>query len=291
MAQRGEGEIRPAHYDSELVHVVVHGEDVVEALLVGVDVDHPAENDGVEAAAGFGAGVFGDDGAVKAELGPVGGAELIARRHAEIGVEVPHGDAERDAGVELIFGGALGHGVHGADEFVAGGGFFVEKRSGARGIEGQRFEKAVAIAGEVIFGLREIGKKNFEAVVESGVIVLVFFDAGAKLRDDFVGALSVGGSLRAHAGREHVVTVRVVVAGRHVLDGSALAEFFIAHVHAGHGLGFRSGGFLSSRALRVWPLDGGRMVAGHGDEQDGDDKDSAQKHAGFRGEMKQRSTC
>jgi hypothetical protein len=32
------------------------------------------------------------------------------------------------------------------------------------------------------------------------------------------------------------------------------------------------------------------MMAGHGDEQDGDDKDGAQKHSGFCGEMKQRST-
>jgi hypothetical protein len=288
--RRAEGEIRPAHYNAELIHVVVHGEDVVEALLVGVEVDHPAENDGVEAAAGSGAGVFGDDGAMKAEFGPVGGAELIARRHAEIGVEMPHSDAERDASVELIFRGALGHGVHGADEFIVGGGFFVEERSGASGIEGQRFQKAVAIAGEVIFGLRDIRQENFEAVVESGVVVLVFFDAGAELRDDFVGAFDVGGSLRAHAGHEHVVTVRVVVAGRHVLDGRAFVGFFVAHGHVGHGWGFRSGGFLSGGALRVWPLDGGRMVAGHGDEQDSDHKDGAQKHAGFRGEMKQRST-
>ncbi len=270
--------------------MVVHGEDVVEALLVGIDVDHPAENYWMEAAAGFGAGVFGDDGAVKAELGPVGGAKLIARGHAEIGVEMPHGDAERDASVELIFGGAFGHGVHGADEFIAGGVFFVEKRSRASGIEDQRFEKAVAIAGEVIFGLREIGKKNFEAVVESGVIVLVFFDAGTELRDDFVGALDVGGSLRSHAGHEHVVTVCVVAAGSHVLDGGAFAGFLVAHVHAGHGWGFRNDGFLSGGRLRGWALDGGRMVAGHGDEQDGDDKDGAQKHSGFRGEMEQRST-
>jgi len=218
MAERAGGAERDAHYHSELIHVVVHGEDVVEALFVGVDVDHPAENDGMEAAAGFGAGVFRDDGAVEAELGPVGGAKLIARGHAEIGVQMPHGDAERDAGVELVFGGALGHGVHGADELIASGGLFVEKRSGASGIESQRFEKAVAIAGEVIFGLREIGQKNFEAVVECGVVVLVFFDPGAELRDDFVGALEVGGSLRAHAGHEHVVRMSVVVAGRHVLD-------------------------------------------------------------------------
>jgi len=114
---------------------VVHGENVVHALLVRVDVDHPAEDDGMEAAAGFRAGVLGHDGAFEAKLGPVGAADLIARGHAEIGVQVPHGDAKGDASVELIFGGALRHGVHGADEFIAGGGFFVEKGSGARGVE------------------------------------------------------------------------------------------------------------------------------------------------------------
>jgi len=118
----------------ELVHVV-HSVDVVEAVFVRVDVDHPAEDDGMEAAAGFGAGVFSHDGTFEAELGPVGAADLIARGHAEIGVQVPHGNAKRNASVELIFGGALGHGVHGADEFIAGGGFFVEKGSGARGVE------------------------------------------------------------------------------------------------------------------------------------------------------------
>ena len=98
-----------------LVHVVVHGENVVEALLVGINVDHPAEDDGVEAAAGFRAGIFGDDGAVEPEFCPIGAADLVAWGHAEIGVQVPHGDAEGDASVELVIGGALGHGVHGAD--------------------------------------------------------------------------------------------------------------------------------------------------------------------------------
>ena len=275
--------------------MVVHGEDVVEALLVGIDVDHPPENDGVEAAAGFGAGVFGDDGAVEAELGPVGGAELIARGHAEIGVQVPHGDAERDASVELIFASAFRHGVHGANEFVARRGFFVQERRGTRGIECQRFEKAIAIAGEVILGLRDVGQENFEAVVERGVVVLVFFDACAKLRDDFVGALHVFGSLRAHAGHEHVMSVRVAVAGRHVLDGGAFAGFFVAHVHAGHGFGLRRSGFprgslLRGGALRGLVLDGRSVVAGHGGQQNREYEDGAQKHAGFRGEMKQRST-
>ena len=49
---------------TRLVHVVMHGVYVVEAVCVGVDVSHPAENDGVEAAARFGAGFFGGDGAL-----------------------------------------------------------------------------------------------------------------------------------------------------------------------------------------------------------------------------------
>ena len=72
---------------------MVHGVDVVEAVFVGIDVSHPPKDYRVEAATGFGAGVFGDDGAFEAELGPVGGAELAERRQAKIGVEVPHGDA------------------------------------------------------------------------------------------------------------------------------------------------------------------------------------------------------
>ena len=181
-----------------LVHVMVHGEDVVEALLVRIDVDHPAEDDGMEAAAGVGASILRGDGAVQAELRPVGAAELIARRHAEICVQMPHGDAKRDAGVELVFRGALGHGVHGANELVTGRGFFVEQGSGTRGIEREGLQESVAIAGEVIFGLREIRQKDFEAVIERGVVVLVFFDAGAELCDDFIGALEIFRRLRSY---------------------------------------------------------------------------------------------
>jgi len=92
------------------------------------------------------------------------------------------------------------------------------------------------------------------------VVVLVFFDAGAKLRDDFVGALNIFRSLRAHAGHVHVVAVGIIVAGCHVLHGGLFAGFFIAHVHSGHGFGLRRGGFLSGRVLSA-----GRTVAGHGD--------------------------
>ena len=278
-----------------LVHVVMHGEDVVEAVLVGIDVDHPAENDRVEAASRVGAGLLRGDGAVQAELRPVGAAELIARRHAEICVQVPHGDAKRDAGVQLVFGGALGHGVHRADKLITGGGFFVEQGSRARGIERERLQESIAIAGEVIFGLQDIRQKDFEAVVERGVVVLVFFDAGAELSDDFVGALEIFGHLRSHRSHEHVLAVRVAMPGRHVLDSCLFAGLFLAHIHSGHGFGWsgwrlRRGGFLRGGALPALVIDGRRMVAGHGHQQDRDYKDGAKNHESFRGEMNQRST-
>src|SRR5690348_7773839 len=119
-----------------LIHVVVHGEDLIEAVLVRINVDHPAEDNRVKPSAGCGAGVFRGDGAVQPELRPVGGAKFLARRHAEICMQVPHGDAQRHAGIELVFGGALGHGVHRADKLIARGGFLVEQGSRARGIEG-----------------------------------------------------------------------------------------------------------------------------------------------------------
>jgi len=272
-----------------LVHVVVHGEDVVEALLVGINVNHPAEDDGVETATGVGAGVFGGDGAVQAELGPVRAAELIAWRHAEIRVQVPHGDAEWNASVQLVFGGALGHGVHGANEFVTGRGFFVQQGSGTRGIERERLQEAVAIACEVILGLRDIRQKDFEAVIERDVVVPVFFDPRAKLSDDFIGALHVFGSFRAHRGHEHVLAVRIGMAGRHVRNSGFFAGLRIVHIHAGHIFGLRGWrwwrGLLGRRRLR-----GGRVVAGHGDQEYCNDKDGAENHGGFGGEMKQRST-
>ena len=141
----------------------------------------------------------------------------------------------------------------------------------------------------MIFGLREIGQKDFETVVESSVVVLVFFDAGAKLRDDFVSALNILRSLHAHGGHEHVVGVRVAVAGHrglHVLHGGFFAGLLIAHVHAGHGLGLRlrRGSLLNCGAL----CDGG-VVAGHGGQQNREYKNGAENHGGFRGEMHERS--
>ena len=59
---------------SHLAHsiVVVHGEDFVQGIFVGVDVDHPAEDDRMKAPAGRVARLLGGNRTAQAELGPVG---------------------------------------------------------------------------------------------------------------------------------------------------------------------------------------------------------------------------
>src|SRR5882672_7985570 len=164
------------------VLVVMHGEDLAERVFVRVDVDHPAEDYGLEAAAGGIASILGGNRTLETELVPVRVLKSLALgRHAEIRVQMPHGDAQRNAGVELLFGRALGHGVHGADELVAIGSFLVKQGSRARRIERESFKEAVHVIREVIFGLREIREKDSVTFVQRHVVVLVFFQAGTEL--------------------------------------------------------------------------------------------------------------
>ena len=135
---------------------------------------------------------------------------------------MPHGNAQRNAGVELLFGGALGHGVHGADEFVAVGSFLVEQGSRARCIERKGFKEAVNVVREVIFGLREIWEKNLVTLVQRDMVVLVFLQAAAELRDNFVGTRGILRRSRAHGGHAHVQVVRVMMAAGHIVDGVRL---------------------------------------------------------------------
>src|ERR1700687_1321807 len=124
------------------VHVVVHGEDLVERVFVGIDVDHPAEDNRLEASTRRVASVSRGDGALQTELGPVSRSDLVLWRRAKIGVQMPHGHAERDPRVELIFARALGHGVHRADELIARPCFLVQKGSRPRRIERESLQKA-----------------------------------------------------------------------------------------------------------------------------------------------------
>jgi hypothetical protein len=85
------------------------------------------------------------------------------------------------------------------------------------------------------------------------------------------------------------------MAGRHVLNCRAFTGFLFAHVHSRHGFGLsgwrlRRGGFLCGGALPALVINGGRVVAGHGDQQNRHYKYGAKNHHGFRGEMNQRST-
>ena len=88
--------------------------------MVWIDVNHPVEDERDEMTAGCVAGFFGGDAAVEAELGVVDlGLGVPKGSEAEIDMFMPAGDAEREALVDLVFGVALGRGVHGADELVA----------------------------------------------------------------------------------------------------------------------------------------------------------------------------
>ena len=54
-----------------LIHVMVHREDFVERIFVGVQVYHPPEDRRPEAPAGRIASILSSDRAFQAELGPV----------------------------------------------------------------------------------------------------------------------------------------------------------------------------------------------------------------------------
>jgi len=82
-------------------------------------VDHPAEDDGMEAATCGVTGFLRSDGAAQTESGPVRGTPLLSRGHAKVGVQMPSGDAQGETSVQLVFAGALRHGVHGAHQFEA----------------------------------------------------------------------------------------------------------------------------------------------------------------------------
>ena len=266
--------------------VVMHGKDSVHRIFVRVDVDHPAKDDGMEAAARSVASPLRGNGAAQAKLGPVGVARLGAGRHAEVRVQMPGRYAQRDALVELLFGGALGHGVHRAHQFVARRSFLVQQGSGTRRFERERFEEAIPVIREVIFGLRKVGQENLVPVGESDVIVPVLLDAVAQLIHDFPGACEVFGSLRARTSCVHVGVVRRLP-GCHVVNGMGFAGFGLVHIHPGH-RGIHALGLLlklRSRRLLGFLLCGRRVVAGHGGQQNGDNKERAKQHAELRGEL------
>ena len=77
--------------------MVVHGEDFVDGVFVRIDVDHLAEDCGMEVPAGCVAGFLRRDGAAQAKLGPVRAGLLILGRHAKIRVEMLSRHAQGDA--------------------------------------------------------------------------------------------------------------------------------------------------------------------------------------------------
>src|SRR5439155_26996800 len=85
------------------VHVMMHGEDFVERIFERADVDHPAKDDRLEATIRSLAGILRCDGPFQSELCPIRVPQLPLLRHAQVGVQMPRGNAEGDACVELFF--------------------------------------------------------------------------------------------------------------------------------------------------------------------------------------------
>src|SRR5579862_4344403 len=98
-------------------------------LFERIDVDHPVEDHRMESSAGGVTGRFGGDRSAQAELGmrrEIFGA-MAERCGAKVNMLVPLREAQGNSRVELIFGQALGSGVHNADEFVILSMLFIEQ--------------------------------------------------------------------------------------------------------------------------------------------------------------------
>ena len=155
--------------------------------------------------------------------------------HAQIGVLVPAGHAERNALIQLLEARAFGRCIHGADQFVAVLSLPVEQRSRPRGIEGEAFQVSVPIVREMILSLREIRREDVEAVGQSNAIIPVSFDRFAQSSGDFIGAALILISRRVNRRHAHVRAVHVVVMGHRLHHASlGMIARIIFHVHAGH---------------------------------------------------------
>src|SRR5579871_89121 len=111
--------------------------DFFPSAFEGVYVNHPTKDYRIKCAAGLLAGTFRGNAALEAEFCPIGLFAGSFRWHAEIRVEMPLGDTQRHTGIQLLLSGPPRHGVHCADQVIAGFRLFVEQRRGARGIEGE----------------------------------------------------------------------------------------------------------------------------------------------------------
>jgi len=214
--------------------VIVHGEDVFQLVLVGEDVDHPGEDDGVECAAFRLAGFGGADGAEHAELWVLAEVLLnaIGRGAAEVNVFVPAYDAERDTVVQLIFGRLRAVGEHDAFEAIAlGGRLTVEQRGRFGRIEVMRGGEDVGLIVEVELGLVDLRVRDDESVGQRVAVVFVALDGCFDLGHEGLDLLLVAG-LDGSQRRDVHVTGHGCHAGAHVSHVAGAG--FATHVHTGH---------------------------------------------------------
>src|SRR5260370_6273772 len=90
--------------------VVVDGEDFVERVFVWIDVDHPAEDDRLEAAIRSIAGILRGDRTFQSKLLPIRVAELSFLRHAQVWMQMPQAPPPTAARAQLRSRPSLLHG-------------------------------------------------------------------------------------------------------------------------------------------------------------------------------------
>ena len=148
---------------------------------------------------------------------------------------VPAGYAERDALVQFVQTRSFGCGVHGADEFVAILGLFVEKRCRPRRIEGEAFEVPIPVVREVVLSLREVGGEDVKAVRQCDAIIPIFFDSLRQRSRDFIRAAAIFVRSRTTGRHEHVSAIHVVAVSHRFHRASlGMITRIVLHVHTGH---------------------------------------------------------
>src|ERR1700733_6225032 len=118
--------------------VVVHGEDILQIVLVGKHVNHPGKNHRKESATFGLASLFCMNRAEHAEFGVVakGLLHFVSGGSAEVSVFMPAHHPERDPLVQLVFRRARASREHDALQLVPlGGRLVVQQRRWFRWIE------------------------------------------------------------------------------------------------------------------------------------------------------------
>src|SRR5215510_14592828 len=112
---------------------------------------------------------------------------------------MPLSNAQRDTLVKIIGRGILRRSVHSANKVVAAVfGLLIQQRSWVLRIEAEGSLESIPVVCEMILRLRDIGQKDLVSVFQRDMIILVTLHRLLSSINDFLRALPVSGSHRAH---------------------------------------------------------------------------------------------